>query len=89
MLSLYLELYFFKRKIRRMWLVQAIFKLRNNNQKNNGNMLVVIVEMPIEVEITMDLEIEIPIVVVVVLRTVIVNNIGEDHVRFLLRIFTM
>lgn len=68
-----------------MSLVQVIFKLMNNNLKINGNMLVVIVVMPIEVDITMDQEIEILIVAVVVLRIITINNIGEEHVRFILR----
>jgi hypothetical protein len=53
-----------------------------NNQKNNG-IVVIIVEMFIEADKIMELQIEIIIVVVVVTITTI-NNIGEDHVSFIL-----
>ncbi len=57
----------------------------NNNQKNNGNILVVIVEMLIEVDIIMDLPIE--IIIVVVLKIITISNIGEDHVSFIIEYY--
>ncbi len=62
-----------------MLLVQTMLQLMNN-RKNNGNIVVAIVEMFIEVDNTMELQTKI---IIVVVRIIIINNSGEDHVSFI------